>query len=50
MLSLYFNRNIMDTDVMIEKVVAKRGLHDRSGVGEDLQYWLSRTLEGKAES
>lgn len=27
---------------MIEKVVIKRSLHDRSAEKEDLEYWLSR--------
>ena len=35
---------------MIEKVVTKRRLHDRSGVKEDLEYWLSRTPEERVNA
>ena len=50
MLSLYLTGAIADTGVVIEKVVTKRHLHDRSGVKEDLQYWLSRTPEERVNA
>jgi hypothetical protein len=35
---------------MIQKVVIKRSLHDRSAEKEDLEYWLSRPLGERLEA